>query len=208
MSAPETTRRWNGQTREERIADRRLRFIEAATSIYGRQGFHGTGVRTICQAAGLTERYFYESFENSEALLLAVFEHVTQSMVDRVRSADDPTKAPEDRAGRMLTAYYSGLKAYPEGARVFLVEIVGISSAIDAAFERSLRVLLNPLLELFDSEGQGPLTRLPLLRRGVAGGLLHIAIEWGQNNYRQPVEEVVSSALPLCFLARSENKLS
>jgi AcrR family transcriptional regulator len=41
-------------------------------------GYRNTTVKAVCEAAGLTERYFYESFANSEALLVAAFDTVSR----------------------------------------------------------------------------------------------------------------------------------
>lgn len=37
-------------------------------------GYRNATVKAVCEAAGLTERYFYESFSNSEELLVASFQ--------------------------------------------------------------------------------------------------------------------------------------
>jgi len=69
-AAATTTKRrsFKGMSLEERQAERRERLMEAGLQAYGTQGFFSVTVRDICIEAKLTERYFYESFKNSEAL--------------------------------------------------------------------------------------------------------------------------------------------
>src|ERR1700741_2572051 len=74
-------RHYGGHSTEERRLARRERLIEAATRVYGELGYRNTTVKAVCEAAGLTERYFYESFANSEALLVAAFETVSRAGV-------------------------------------------------------------------------------------------------------------------------------
>lgn len=193
---------WGGLSASERRSERRRRIIEAAISLYGEKGYRNTGVRAICQKAGLTERYFYEGFANSEALLAAAFDQVMRALLERIRAAADPALPDEARARAMLRAYYETLRAHPQGTRVFLVEIAGVSPTIDLAFERSLLSLTEPILDFYDKDRVGPLARQPLLRRGVAGGLLHIALAWSANEYEQELDEIVDAAMPLCLLAR------
>lgn len=197
------TKRWNGKTQDERRAERRDLLIAAAIDLYGSNGFRNTGVRAICQGAGLTERYFYESFANGDELLLAAFERVVDVMRHHIGETDDRALSPDARVESMLIAYFTTLEAHRQATRVFLIEIVGVSSEIDRAFEQSLYELSSPILTVYDPDGTGPLSRDVFLHRGVAGGLLHIALAWSAEDYSTPVENIVGSALTLCRLASS-----
>lgn len=201
-----TTRRlYGGQTKSERQQDRRGRLIRAAILLYGRQGYRNTGVRAVCLEAGLTERYFYESFANSEALLSDAFDQLVGDLIDRIRAAAaDSKQPPTERARRMLTEYFGAIQSDPDAARMFLVEIVGVSPTTDLAFERSMERLSELILETFDPERIGPFAIEPLLRHGVAGGLLHIALAWLKGGYERALDEVVGAAMRLCLLARPD----
>ena len=71
-------RTYGGQSSGERQAERKERLIRAAIATYGEQGYRHTTVSDVCRMAGLTPRYFYESFVNSEALLIAAYKAVTR----------------------------------------------------------------------------------------------------------------------------------
>jgi AcrR family transcriptional regulator len=58
-------RNYAGLSADERRLARRERLIEGAIRAYGELGYRNTTVKAVCEAAGLTERYFYESFANS-----------------------------------------------------------------------------------------------------------------------------------------------
>ncbi len=114
--------------------------IAAAVQVYGERGYQNATVKAVCEAAGLTERYFYESFANSEALLLASFETVTHRLLLRIEQAgEDAGGDGEHRALAILRAYFGTLQCEPRSARVFLVEIRGVSRLVDEALGRSLR---------------------------------------------------------------------
>ena len=66
-------RTYKGASNEERRTERRQKLLDAAMKVYGAVGYHGATVKAICAEAGLTERYFYESFEKGEALLAAAY---------------------------------------------------------------------------------------------------------------------------------------
>ena len=203
-----STKRWTGQSLDARRAARREMLIAAGVRLYGSQGYHGTGVRAICREAGLTERYFYESFANGEELLLAAFNEVIQTLLNQIVEADEPGKPAEHRVRRMLGAYYAALRGHPTAARVFLVEIVGVSPSIDDAIRQSMHELSAPLFAALASDENSHWRGDPLLRRGIEGGLLHIALGWGAQNYAQSVDAVINAAWPLCMAAatRSDDK--
>lgn len=69
-----TERTYSGISMSERIALRRQRFIEAGISLFGTVGFQSTTMRMLTAQTELTNRYFYESFTNLEALLVACYE--------------------------------------------------------------------------------------------------------------------------------------
>ena len=82
-------RRYRGAEAEERRAQRRGQLIAAAVQVYGERGYQNATVKAVCKAAGLTERYFYESFANSEALLLASFQTVTDLLLQKIELAGE-----------------------------------------------------------------------------------------------------------------------
>lgn len=198
-----TTKRWTGRSLDARRAERREMLVAAGVRLYGSQGFHGTGVRAICREAGLTERYFYESFANGEELLLAAFNEVIRALLTQIVEADEPGKPAEHRVRRMLGAYYAALRGHPAAARVFLVEIVGVSPSVDDAIRQSMHDLSSPLFAALASDRDGLWRGDPLLRRGIEGGLLHIALDWGAHDYTYTIDAVINAAWLLCMAATS-----
>src|SRR3546814_11966602 len=51
------TRTYGGVSAAARAAERRERLVAAAVDLFGRQGYLETGVKDICHAAGVTDRY-------------------------------------------------------------------------------------------------------------------------------------------------------
>src|SRR3954449_7388105 len=80
-------RTYGGVSADERVAARREKLLDAGLELFGTRGFATTGVKDICREARLTDRYFYESFANSEALFLAVFDRLTDDLFGDVASA-------------------------------------------------------------------------------------------------------------------------
>lgn len=195
-------RTYRGASPTERAETRRAQLISAAIQVYGEQGYRNAGVKAVCAAAGLTDRYFYEAFDNSEALLAASFEVVTQEVLAEITAAaDEAGGEARARARAMLCAYFSALRREAARARVFLVELTGISPAIDAVFDATLQRIGDLIVATLDPERRGPLPACPLLTKGVASGLIGIATAWVRGGYSEPTEAAAEAALVLCSLA-------
>jgi AcrR family transcriptional regulator len=87
-TAPEPARRsYAGATDAQRRGARRERLLDAGLAIIGTQGYSAATLRAVCAAAGLTERYFYESFANREALLAGVHARLVDELSAGLREA-------------------------------------------------------------------------------------------------------------------------
>jgi AcrR family transcriptional regulator len=194
------SRRYRGTPHEERRAQRREQLLRAAVRVYGERGYRNATVKAVCEAAGLTERYFYESFPNSEALLAAAYEAVVRILLRDLRAAGEGAAgSAEDKVRAILAAYYTALRDDPQSARLFLVEVAGVSPAVDEAFAASLKAFGAQIAETLGNPAPDA-----LLRDGVAGGVIHVALGWIGSGYAAPVETVVQAAARLCLLLRPQ----
>jgi AcrR family transcriptional regulator len=185
-------------SQDERRAQRRSQLIAAAIEVYGERGYRQATVKAVCEAAGLTERYFYESFANSEDLLIASYNAVTYSVFGEIRkAAEEAGPDRTQRARAMLRAYFAALQREPRSARVFLVEIRGVSRAVDKAFDASLRAIGEAVGRIAGPEAEGA---DPLLQAGVVGGVIHIALHWIEDGYSPDIDSVTDSAMRLVMV--------
>jgi AcrR family transcriptional regulator len=193
-NTPALTRSYRGQSQEQRRAERRSRLIAGAIAVYGERGYHQATVKAVCEAAGLTERYFYESFANSEALLIDSYNTVTYGVLGEIlRAGEAAGRGRVARSRAMLHAYFAALQREPQSARVFLVEIRGVSRAVDQAFDASLRAIGHEVARVLGSSAAND----ELLQAGVIGGVIHIALRWIEDGYQPPIGRAVETALRL-----------
>ena len=196
MTATTSARkRYRGSDVEERRAERRRLLIAAATEVYGRNGYRHSGVKQVCDAAGLTQRYFYESFNHSDELLIASYEQVAQRVRElNMAAAEAAGSDPLDRSRAMLQAYFQFLKDEPNLARLMLIDIRGISPEVDRAIERALHASSEDITRALAQPGQH---FDEMLQAGILGGVIHIALYWMESGYVQPVEVVTETAMKL-----------
>ncbi|KPF79699.1 hypothetical protein IP88_01700 [alpha proteobacterium AAP81b] len=185
-AAPPSDRRYRGISAEDRREARREALVDAACQLYGQRGFASTSIEAVCAEAGLTKRYFYESFASAEALLVAAFESITAALFAAIDAAAADAAEP---LPAMLTAFFTALRDHPQFARVFFVEMSGVGAAAEAALEASRRALAARLMR---EVGGDPAS---LRAAGATGAIRQIALSWIAGGYAEPVEEVVAAAV-------------
>lgn len=197
-SSPESQgRAYGGQSGADRVAARRARFIDAGRVLFGSQGLRATTVRGLCAEAGLTDRYFYESFASVEALLGAVYLSLTDGLQQRLRALPRPEAGtgPVDWAEveRRCAAGYElwfDTVADPQVARIVLAEVLGVSAEIDALYEARTQdfaaYTAHPLRALRLSP-----ERRTLVGRALVGAAVQVARHWVSSGYAASRRSVV-----------------
>jgi AcrR family transcriptional regulator len=87
--------RWSGVPLQDRQTLRRDELIIAGVEVLGGEGGSALTVRAVCRAAGLTERYFYESFDDRDDFVRAVYDHVCSTAMTALTSSTTPRDAVE-----------------------------------------------------------------------------------------------------------------
>ena len=88
MGAMAQVRPYRGVEAADRLATRRRRFLDAVLDLLGGESDpDDLTVRAICRRAGLTIRYFYESFTDKDDFVSAVFDWVIAEIAATTQTA-------------------------------------------------------------------------------------------------------------------------
>lgn len=191
-------RPYRGVAKDERCAERRRRLIEAGIQVFGAETYHGGTVRAVCAAAGLTERYFYESFLNREQLLRAVYDELIDGLHQAfeavlVAQATDPAAPLRAVLGR----YFDFVETNRPGARIILFEVMGVSDEFDARYRRAMRgfgALLLRAVAGLRRPGPPSVPDEELVADGLVGAVVHMAQRWVLGGYRQSRADIQACA--------------
>jgi AcrR family transcriptional regulator len=122
-----TDRAYGGVPAEQRRANRRRALLAAGLDVLGTDGHRRLTVGRLCADAGLNERYFYESFANSDELVLAVFDavigEVSAAIVSAVATAPADARA---KARAAIAAAVELLTDDPRKTRLVFVEALTV----------------------------------------------------------------------------------
>jgi AcrR family transcriptional regulator len=95
VSDSNLVRPYRGITADDRVANRREALLDAALDVFADGGWAALSARRVCEQASLTRRYFYESFDNLDALIGAAWDRITGEVTEVVRAAVfERTEAP------------------------------------------------------------------------------------------------------------------
>jgi AcrR family transcriptional regulator len=144
-----------GLSADQRSARRREQLIAAGLEVFAQQGWDGSTVQDVCRAAGVSPRYFYELFDDREALFVAVTQDIAQQVQDVVSLALlGADEHPQQRARAVLGALAHLFSDDPRLVRVALMESLATEelrahrralleefAALAARFMRPLRAM-------------------------------------------------------------------
>lgn len=194
-------RRYRGIDAGQRVSERRRQFIEAGLECFGTRGYHPVTVRELCAQAHLTERYFYESFKDREALFAAVYEDQIQRLRREFTEAALP-RAPalEEMAHAGLSVFFRGLQQDARVARVLMIDVLTVSSDME---RRALKAtfgfadLLKEMTTAVLKQDARVAVDLDLVATGLIGSCVHVAMRWIADGYHQPVDTVIETSMIL-----------
>ena len=103
MVSVSAKRAYGGVAADERRAIRRTALMEAALDHFAEEGARGLSKRAICVRARLNDRYFYEHFTDTDAVIEAIVQDATARGLEAVNAVSQKA-APDIRAQVQATA--------------------------------------------------------------------------------------------------------
>jgi AcrR family transcriptional regulator len=173
--------RWTGLDPDERRARRRALLVDAGFDLLGTEGTAATTVRAVCAKAELNARYFYESFADIDALLVAVYDDVLGGLHQATSSvAASPDMAPIVVARIGLDCIVRFIDEDRRRARILYVEAV--SNPALNRHRRETDIMAITTLEQAAVEAAGSWPEGERVSRiGAAmliGGLSEVLLDW------------------------------
>lgn len=118
-------RRWRGVEPGDRKAERRLKLIESGLDLLAAEGPGAVTMRGVCRRAGLTERYFYESFDNRDRFLVQIFDLVVEDAEATLQeSVATMPPQPRDAISHIASIFTEFLVADPRRGQILFVQSV------------------------------------------------------------------------------------
>jgi AcrR family transcriptional regulator len=187
---------YRGESAAERAAARRVRLIEAALAVWADQDTRTT-MTAVCVEAGLSERYFYESFAGLDALLEAVMNEIAAEIEETSRRAAD--QAGDDPAARVrasIGAFVQLLLDDPRKGRVAIVESVAVPKLRGRRTELLRHLAHQSAIEAREWLGRSDRSENEDETAGLLfiGGMAELVTAWLDGTLKASAEEIVEAA--------------
>ncbi len=197
--APTGERLWGGTTLADRRATRRQKLLDVGLDLLGTEGSAAVSVRAVCRGAQLTERYFYESFEDRDALVHAVYRAVAAEATAALEEATARARDRGEVARLCVEAMVALMVDDPRRGRVLLVAPV-TEPALASEAMASVPVLAQTIRGQL-SPGASDADR-DLISTGLLGALMSLFHAYLQGTVRVTREEFVEHCVRLLTTVR------
>jgi AcrR family transcriptional regulator len=140
-------RSYGGISAEQRRAKRRAALLKAGRELWVEQGWAAVTMRGVCARAKIIDRYFYENFNDRDALLVAVAEEVRDETFAFVLSTFTPHLTdipPLDRLRAALKAVVEFIAENPGDAQILFGDHGG-----SGVLEKLRRDIIGNGIDLF-----------------------------------------------------------
>jgi AcrR family transcriptional regulator len=204
------TRPYRGTSAADRCAQRREQLLAAGLDLLGTVGTAGTTVRGVCERAKLTPRYFYESFPDLDALLVAVFDRIVAEATSELLAAY--AQAPDDAYAKARASIETAVRFLtedPRRARVAFIEALG-----SEALTRRRLDTMHGLAQLLAAQARefygAPADADPIadVAAGLlVGGITELLITWLDGRLAMTREQLVDDFTEL-FVATGESAVA
>lgn len=193
------TRSHKGVDADARRKERRQRLIEAGLETLGTKGLHTTTVRDVCGQAGLSERYFYESFSGLGELFDTIYQALHEELLGRLMAVLVSSRGQHQSAlegGKAgLVVWFTFLKEDPRRARIMLIDAMGGNEGSARGAKAAARDYVGAIQAFLDLLYPGlPAQHLSsrLLSAALLGACIHTAKEWIWSDFEAPMDTVVA----------------
>lgn len=196
----EQERTWGGLTGSERESRRREQLLAAALECFGKQGWAETRIVDISRTAGLSQRYFYEHFEDREACFGAVLDQLAGEVQEIVRAAVTEPGTADERAQATLTHLVHFFTVDQRRLRVAFVESFATAPlrARRAALLASFATLASRLMRsLHPTPERADQQSLELSALVLSGGMAEALVEYAEGSLAVSAERLVAQLLGL-----------
>ena len=178
--------------------------LDAALEVFSANGYAGTTMQSVADAAGVTKPVVYDCFANRDELLLALLAREEQHLVISIVSAlpaDPSVGTPEEHVLEGVTAFLTAVSKQPQSWRIVFGAQYGaapvVSERVRAArafLVESLRLtLLQSMPEITDPDANLPVVA-ELLASMIEAGARMLVVD-GTDRTPAELAKVVSQVV-------------
>lgn len=116
-------------------SERREQLLAVALEVFAREGFHGTAMSDVADAAGVTKPVLYQHFSSKRELYMALLDDVGMALRTRIAKATSNASGPHEQVERGFEAWFTWVASEGNGFKL----LFGSGNRRDEEFAASVR---------------------------------------------------------------------
>ncbi len=129
-------------------ADRRQQILDAAVTVFARQGFHTCRVGDIASEAGVAHGLVYHYFPSKEAVLDTLFLARWDVLLEAIATTDNRRGDPRDKLHAVAGFIVDSYRADPDLMKVIIVEVTRAANSFGARHLGKIREAFDGIAEI------------------------------------------------------------
>lgn len=139
---PPVVRPYRGVAADKRRRERREKLLDACLDVVAESGVAAVTVDGICTRAGLSKRYFYESFGDRDAILVSALDDVIDTVGTALEVIVQEQGSTSDRVAQTAAVLVRALTADPRSSLLYT------SASANPALEARRRQMVDTFTPL------------------------------------------------------------
>jgi AcrR family transcriptional regulator len=173
------------------------KLIDVAIQLFAANGFKGTSIRDIAKLTGMTISNIYYYFGNKDGLLLAILEHSSKQLLDKLRSASASDLEPLERFKELVRTHLSLVEVHKKEAKIFFLDEEHLSAEgnkLNRQFQIDILQIYRQELEALKSAGYINYKNLTILAFNILG-VINWHLRWFRSEGKLTLEQINQEVL-------------
>lgn len=207
---PRRKRRILGLDDQQRQAQRRTLVLDAALELFGTRGYAKTSIELLCQTAGIGTNSFYDLFPHKEAVLVGLYDRISEQLVHLVADAYLTHHDQPDFIRALVAAFVHGTVDDPRIARVAFFEAAGVSDQVEEHRRTTRNAFVDRLItigrdirdtdphaaRIDEARRPGPSPRRNAV--AIVGAIVETTIDWLLDPDPDPIDHLIDDITHHC----------
>ena len=140
--------------------DKRRNILDAAVSVFARQGFHSTRVSDIADEAGVAYGLVYHYFNSKDEVLNELFTERWSLLLAAIEEADASTESPRRKLAAVAAFIVDSYRHDPELMKVIIVEVTRAANSFGRTHLPEIRRAYDSITKIVaDGQAAGAFRR-------------------------------------------------
>lgn len=180
-------------------AERRAQLLGVARRVFARDGYRGTSMEAIAEAAGVTKPVLYQHFSSKHALYASLLEAELGQLTEALERAFAVAEGNEERLRLGFGAYLGFVEAHEDAFRLLFTEGLGLDDDFQDRISGFREWVADRITAIIRGEAGLPEARARALAIAIVGMAESAATWWLSERPSLPVADLANELAGLAW---------